>query len=45
VVVENGKAFMDRTIRVTVTKLIRKETGTMIFATPEPNGTSGVRHT
>ncbi|NWF68439.1 MAG: PIN domain nuclease [Chloroflexi bacterium] len=38
VVVENGKAYMDRTIRVTVTKLINKETGRMIFATPESNG-------
>ena len=44
VVVENGKAYMDRTIRVTVTKLINKDTGRMIFATPEPNGGSPGRH-
>lgn len=35
VVVENGKAFMDRTINVTVTRLINRETGRMIFAVPE----------
>lgn len=35
VVVENGKSFMDRTISVTVTRLINRETGRMIFAVPE----------
>ncbi len=35
VVVENGKSSMDRTIRVTVTKLINREAGRMIFAVPE----------
>jgi uncharacterized protein YacL len=35
VVVENGKSYMDRTIRVEVTKLINRETGRMIFAIPE----------
>lgn len=35
VVVENGKRYMDRTITVEVTKLINRETGRMIFATPE----------
>ncbi|MDX1991857.1 MAG: PIN domain nuclease [bacterium] len=35
VVVERGKFYMDRTIRVTVTKAITKETGRMIFAVPE----------
>lgn len=35
VVVENGKNYMDRTIRVTVTKLINREAGRMIFAVPE----------
>jgi uncharacterized protein YacL len=35
VVVENGRQFMDRTIRVTVTKLINREAGRMIFAIPE----------
>ncbi|MBC7810646.1 MAG: PIN domain nuclease [Burkholderiales bacterium] len=34
VVVEEGKSFMDRTINVTVTKLINKEAGRMIFAQP-----------
>jgi uncharacterized protein YacL len=34
-VVENGKSYMDRTIRVTVTRLINRETGRMIFAVPE----------
>jgi uncharacterized protein YacL len=43
VVVENGKTYMDRTIRVTVTKLITRDTGRMIFATPETNGT-GAHH-
>lgn len=35
VVVEGGKAFMDRTINVSVTKFINKDTGRMFFATPE----------
>ncbi len=35
VVVENGKQYMDRTIRVLVTKLINRDTGRMIFAIPE----------
>ena len=35
VVVENGKHFMDRTVRVTVTKLINGPAGRMIFAAPE----------
>lgn len=35
VVVENGKAFMDRTIRVLVTKLINQPAGRMIFAVPD----------
>jgi uncharacterized protein YacL len=35
VIVENGRQYMDRTIYVTVTKLINKETGRIIFATPE----------
>lgn len=35
VVVENGRHYMDRTIRVTVTKLINREAGRMIFAVPE----------
>lgn len=34
VVIANGKAYMDRTINVTVTRLINKETGRMIFAEP-----------
>jgi uncharacterized protein YacL len=37
VVVENGKAYMDRTIRVLVTKLINQPAGRMIFAVPENN--------
>lgn len=36
VIVENGRQYMDRTLYVTVTKLINKETGRIIFATPEP---------
>lgn len=36
VVIANGKAYMDRTINVTVTRLINKETGRMIFADPVP---------
>lgn len=35
VVVEGGKAYMDRTINVSVTKFINKDTGRMFFATPE----------
>lgn len=35
VVIENGKSYMDRTINVTVTRLINRETGRMIFAVPE----------
>lgn len=35
VVVENGKSFMDRMISVTVTRLINRDTGRMIFAVPE----------
>lgn len=34
VVVEEGKIYMDRTIRVAVTKLINREAGRMIFAKP-----------
>jgi uncharacterized protein YacL len=34
VVIANGKAYMDRTINVIVTRLISKETGRMIFAEP-----------
>ncbi|GAB4511191.1 MAG: PIN/TRAM domain-containing protein [Anaerolineae bacterium] len=40
VVVENGKNYMDRTIRVEVTKLINREAGRMIFAVPENEITS-----
>jgi uncharacterized protein YacL len=35
VVVENGRNYIDRTIRVTVTKFINREAGRMIFAVPE----------
>ena len=35
VIVENGKAYMDRTTYLTVTKLINKDTGRIIFAQPE----------
>lgn len=35
VIVENGKNYMDRTIKVEVTKLISRTTGRMIFAVPE----------
>ncbi len=35
VIIENGKQYMDRTIYVSVTKLINKETGRILFATPE----------
>lgn len=38
VVVERGRFYMDRTIRVTATKLITRDTGTMIFAVPEMDG-------
>jgi uncharacterized protein YacL len=38
VVVENGRNYMDRTIQVTVTKLINREAGRMIFAVPENEG-------
>ncbi len=34
VVVAGGKIYMDRTINVTVTRLINRETGRMIFAEP-----------
>jgi len=37
VVVEGGKAYMDRTINVKVTKFINKDTGRMYFAVPENN--------
>lgn len=35
VVVEGGKPFMDRTITVSVTKFINKDTGRMFFAVPD----------
>jgi uncharacterized protein YacL len=35
VVVEGGKNFMDRTITVSVTKFINRDTGRMFFAVPE----------
>ncbi len=35
VIIENGKSYMDRTIYVTVTKLINKDTGRIIFAAPD----------
>ncbi len=35
VIIENGKNYMDRTIYVTVTKLINKDTGRIIFAAPD----------
>lgn len=35
VIVENGKSLMDRTTYVVVTKLINKDTGRIIFATPD----------
>lgn len=38
VIVKDGKNYLDRTIYVTVTKMINRETGRIIFATPE--GTS-----
>ncbi len=37
VVVEGGKQYMDRTIRVEVTKFINQPTGRMFFAKPERN--------
>jgi uncharacterized protein YacL len=37
VIVENGRQYMDRSIYVTVTKLINKETGRIIFASPDAN--------
>jgi len=37
VVVEGGKQYMDRTIRVEVTKFINQPTGRMFFARPERN--------
>jgi uncharacterized protein YacL len=39
VIVENGRAYMDRTTYVTVTKLINKDTGRIIFAQPENSKT------
>ena len=36
-VVEGGKNYMDRTIRVEVTKFINQPTGRMFFARPEKN--------
>jgi uncharacterized protein YacL len=38
VVVESGKNYLDRTIRVEATKLITKDTGRMIFARPYVEG-------
>lgn len=35
VIVEQGRQFMDRTIKVVVTRLINRETGRIIFAVPE----------
>jgi uncharacterized protein YacL len=35
VVVEHGRQFMDRTIKVIVTRLINRDTGRIIFAVPE----------
>lgn len=35
VVVENGKRFMDRTVRVEATRLINREAGRIIFAMPQ----------
>ncbi|MCA9881916.1 MAG: PIN domain nuclease [Anaerolineae bacterium] len=34
VLIENGKTYLDRSIQVTVTKLINRETGRIIFASP-----------
>lgn len=34
VLIENGKEYIDRSIQVTVTKLINRDTGRIIFATP-----------
>ena len=36
VVVENARQYIDQEIRVTVTKLINRDTGRLIFARPEP---------
>jgi uncharacterized protein YacL len=38
VVIENGKSRMDRTIDVTVTKVLQTAAGRMIFARPQDNG-------
>jgi uncharacterized protein YacL len=35
VIVEQGRQYMDRTIKVIVTRLINRETGRIIFALPE----------
>lgn len=35
VIVEQGRQYMDRTIKVVVTRLINRETGRIIFALPE----------
>lgn len=35
VVVEHGRQYMDRTIKVVVTRLINRDTGRIIFAVPE----------
>jgi uncharacterized protein YacL len=35
VVVEEGKNFIDRTVMVTVTKVLQTAAGRMIFARPE----------
>lgn len=35
VIVEQGRQYMDRTIKVVVTRLINRETGRIIFAVPE----------
>ena len=34
VLIENGKMYLDRNIQVTVTKLINRDTGRLIFAIP-----------
>jgi uncharacterized protein YacL len=44
VVVENGRQHMDRTIKVIVTRLIRRDTGTIIFTAPEGDRRSLVIH-
>lgn len=43
VVVENGRRSMDRTVKVTVTRLINRPTGRMIFAVPENEYRAGKR--